>query len=172
MSGLMNKKSRTGCFLFAATAFLISCNSVQYAVKKNAKYTDAMMLSLFEINGNAFYLGSTNATFSAVWTYKQDRVEIYKLAHGKVAENLISKENGMDTFDIPSEGELDKDLEDCGYELDGDVFGFMVKDKFSKRQDFPISIECLTHHTYQSSFLNEIVNTINKYKLWDVRKVD
>ncbi|WP_257667177.1 hypothetical protein [Parapedobacter tibetensis] len=138
-------------------------------MNKNKKYTDKIMLSLFERNGNAFYLASTYATFSTVWTYTQDSIEIYRLAKGKVAEHLVSKENGVGEYDLPSMEELDKDIKECGYELDGDVFGFMIKKNLIKRHDFPVSIECLTSKSHQSRFLNEIVKSINRYKLWDIR---
>lgn len=113
--------------------------------------------------------GSRNRTFSSVWRYAQDSVYIYILAKGKVFERLSFKESGIGEMNIPSIKELNKDIGECGYELDGDLFNFMVRGGWPERQDFPISIDCFTNKKYQSSFLNKIVESINKNKLWDIR---
>ncbi|MCT1525699.1 hypothetical protein [Sphingobacterium hotanense] len=165
----MKKNRIIWCLLFALIGLCVSCTSMQRAVNKNNVSTNKLFLSLYEKNGNAFYLASTYATFSTVWTYAQDSIYVYRLAKGKVVERLSFKESGIDELNIPAVQELNKDIGECGNELDGDLFSFMARGGRPERQDLPISIDCFTNKKYQSSFLNKIVESINKHKLWDIR---
>lgn len=155
--------------LFALLGLCVSCRSTKRTVNKNNVSTNKLFLSLYEKNGNAFYLASTNATFSTVWTYAQDSINIYRLAKGNVVERLSFKKGSIDGFNIPEVKELIKDIGECGYELDGDLFSFMVREGRPNRQDLPIIIDCFTNKKYQSSFLNKIVDSINNRKLWNIR---
>lgn len=165
----MKKNRIIWYLLFGLICLCVSCTSMQRAVNKNNVSTNKLFLSLYEKNGNSFYLASSYATFSTVWTYAQDSIYVYRLAKGKVVERLSFKESGIDELNISAVKELNIDIGECGNELDGDLFSFMAREGRPERQDLPISIDCFTNKKYQSSFLNKIVESINKHKLWDIR---
>lgn len=139
-------------------------------IQKNNKFTDKTISSLLEKNGNVFYLTSTYATFSTVWTYSKDKLEVYKLAKGKVYEQVNYPDSGIFDYQIPSFKELHSEFQECGYELDGDSFGYRIKRGSEiEQQDLPIGIECFTKLKYKFEFLNKVVEDINTHKMWDVR---
>lgn len=51
--------------------FCTSCSTMKQRIKKNNKLTDKTISSLLVNRGNVFYLTSTYATFSTVWTYSK-----------------------------------------------------------------------------------------------------
>lgn len=63
--------------------FFVSCSTMKQNISKNNKSTNKLTSSLLDKNGNVFYLNSTYTTFSTVWTYSKDKLEIYKLAKSK-----------------------------------------------------------------------------------------
>jgi len=137
-------------------------------IQKNHKFTDKITSTILNKNGNVFYLNSTYATFSTVWTYSNNKLEIYKLANGRV-----SFEQKYSTISINMINKISKEelfeLDQC-MELDGDGFGYRIKrDLEIEKQDLPIGIECFTKQKYKSDFLNKIVEDINTYKMWNVR---
>jgi hypothetical protein len=142
---------------------------MKHYIQKNKKFTDKTISVLLEKNGNVFYLASTNATFSTVWTYSDDTLEIFELAKGKVFEQASYPDSGIFKYQIPSFKELHSEFKECGYELDGDVFGYRIKrDAKLEQQDLPIGIECFTKLKYKSELLNKVIKDINTYKMWDV----
>lgn len=121
-----------------------------------------------EKNGNVFYLNSTYATFSTVWTYNKDKIEIYKLANGKISLQQEYPTTSIDNINQISKEEL-FELDQC-MELDGDGFGYRIKRGSEiEQQDLPIGIECFTKLKYKSKFLNKVVEDINTHKMWDVQ---
>jgi hypothetical protein len=143
---------------------------MEYNIRKNHKFTDKMISSLLQKNGNTFYLNSTYTTFSRIWTYTENTFEIYKLANGKVYEKTTYSDNGFSNIGMPESKEIDLEIEECKYELDGDFFGYRIKTGSEiKQQDLLISIECFTKKKYKSEFLSKIVEDINIHKIRDVR---
>lgn len=156
--------------LFSAMLFFVSCSTMKQNISKNNKYTDKLISSLLDRNGNVFYLTSTYATFSTVWTYEKGNIEIYRLANGRTTEQQTITDKGLSMYEIPTLKELEIETKECGYELDGDGFGYKIK-RGSEivQQDLPIGIECFTKLKYKSEFLNKVVEDINTHKMWDVR---
>ncbi len=143
------------------------------AIKSNHKFTEKLVGSLFEEKGNAFYLISTHATFSRVWTYSEDKIEIYKLARGKIYKQEEYETSTQKLNQIPTFKEIHEQLKDCGYELDGDGFGFKLNgDSGLLQEDFPVNIECFKNNRYHSDFLTFIVNDINTYQMWEIEEKD
>ena len=149
-------------------AFFMSCSTMKHNIQNNSKFTDKTIFSLLEKNGNVFYLNSTYATFSTVWTYSKDKIEIYKLANGKISLQQEYSATSIDNINQISKEEL-FELDQC-MELDGDGFGYRIKRGSEiEKQDLPIGIECFTKLKYKSEFLNKVVEDINTHKMWDVR---
>ena len=147
----------------------VSCSTMQHSIRKNNSFTDKTIALLFQKTENVFYLKSTYATFSVVWIYDKDKIEIYRLAKGKVYERTEYPNNGIADFQIPTFKELDLDIKKCPFVLDGDGFGYRIKRGSEiEQQELPIDIECLIKNKYQSEFLNKIVADIITYKMWNI----
>jgi len=156
--------------LVVIVTLCISCSTMKHNIQKNNTQTDRIIESLLDKNGNVFYLNSTYVISSTVWTYKEGHIEVYRLTKGKRVEQSTFPEKGLSNYEIPTFKELDIEIKECGYELDGDGFGFRIKTGLEiERQDLPISIECFTKLKYKSEFLNKVVEDINTYKMWNVR---
>ena len=150
--------------------FFATCSTMMQNISKNDKSTDRLTSSLLDKNGNVFYLISTYSTISTVWTYRKSSIDIYKLVNGKISRQSTFPDIGFSQYEIPNLKELDIEIKECGYELDGDVFGFRIKRVSEiEQQDLPINIKCFTKLKYKSAFLNKVVGDINIYKMWDVR---
>jgi hypothetical protein len=154
--------------LASIVILFISCSTMKHNIKNNSKATDKTISSLLEKNGNVFYLNSTHSTFSTVWTYNKDKIEIYTLANGKISLQQEYSTTRIDNINQISKGEL-FELDQC-IELDGDGFGYRIKRGLEiEQQDLPIGIECFARLKYKSDFLNKVVEDINIHKMWDVR---
>lgn len=154
--------------LAAIIIFCMSCSTMRQNIQKNSKFIDKIISSLLEKNGNVFYLNSTYVTFSTVWTYSKDELEVYKLVNGKISLQQEYSTTGIDNINQISREEL-FELDQC-MELDGDGFGYRIKRGSEiEKQDLPIGIECFTKLKYKSEFLNKVVEDINTHKMWDVR---
>ena len=145
----------------------LSCSTIKSNIKKNDNKTDKWVNYLVEKNGNAFYVTSSYSTHSTVWSYVNDQIMIYRLASGKIlkVEKHTRKANFIN--EIPSSNDINSVLRNrCGYELDGDIFGYKIKkrEKFIELS-FPVNIECLKNGKYDSVFLSEITGDITNYNL-------
>ena len=143
---------------------------MQYNINKNNKFTQKQLSYLLQKNGNAFYLSSSNATFSTVWTYNASEIEMYRLAKGKVFKKETFPEKEFIQYDLQSFQDAGNELyKKCAVVLDGDCFGFRINvDGKMYREDYPIDIDCLKKEIYQSAFLNKIVNDIKTHKMWEI----
>jgi len=167
---VIEMKSTIRIALAIIVTFCISCSTMKHNIQKNNTQTDKIIKSLLDKNGNVFYLNSTYVISSTVWTYTDDNIEIYRLTKGNVVEQSTFPDKGLSNYKVPTFKELDIETKECGYELDGDGFGFRIKRSSElEQQDLPISIECFTKQKYKSEFLNKIVKDINTYKLWNVQ---
>jgi len=165
---VIKMKATIRIILAVIVVFCKSCSITKHSIHKNNKFTDKTISSLLEKNGNVFWLTSTYATFSTVWTYNKYKIEIYKLANGKISLQQEYSTTNIDNINQISKKEL-FDLDQC-MELDGDGFCYRIKrDSEIEKQDLPIGIECFTKQKYKSEFLNKIVEDIKTYKLWNVR---
>jgi hypothetical protein len=167
---VIEMKATIRIILAVIAVFCTSCSTMKQSIQKNNKFTDKTISSLLEKNGNVFYLNSTYIISSTVWTYNKGNIEIYKLSKGKVIEHLTFPDKGVSNYKIPVFEELQLEIKECGYELDGDGFGYRIKRGSEiHKQDLPIDIKCFTKLKYKSEFSNKIVEDINTYKMWDVR---
>lgn len=165
---VIEMKATIRIILAVIVIFCTSCSTMKQSIQKNNKFTDKTISSLLEKNGNVFYLTSTYATFSTVWTYHKDKLEIYKLAYGKISLQQEYSTTSIDNINQISKEEL-FELDQC-MELDGDGFGYRIKRGSEiEKQDLPIGIECFTKLKYKSEFLNKVVEDINTHKMWDVQ---
>lgn len=120
---------------------------------------------LLEENGNAFFINSTYIIISYIWTYNESSIVIYKLKKGKVinVEAISINEKPDWIYSPPKDNYFELDA--C-MELDGDMFGYWVKDgKNIYQKDYPVNLECLRKGTYKSNFINNAVDDINKYQI-------
>ena len=178
------RKSYTIIVLFFVFSFLVSCSTMQYAIKRNQDLTAQQVDDFYQKNGNAFYLSSTYANFSVVWTYDEDRVEIYWLQKGKIERKQIINDNETIQYAEVSLEDIEKELyQRCAMELDGDMFGFMIEidrkdgdmfgfmieiDRKTHNADYAVDINCLKQGKYKSDFLNRITNDIKRHKMWEI----
>lgn len=164
------KKSYTILVLFFICAFLASCSTMQYNIRKNRNFTTKQVDYFYKKNGNAFYLSSTYANFSIVWTYDEDGIEIYRLQKGQIRQKQISSEKGIIPYAEFSLEDIEKELyQNCALELDGTVFGFKIEfDKKIHNADYAVDINCLKQGKYKSDFLNKIASDIKTYRMWEI----
>ena len=120
---------------------------------------------LIESNGNAFYINSTYIIISYIWAYDEDNVVIYKLRKGKVIDTKTFTTSGKSEWIKTPPTDNFFELDNC-MELDGDMFGYWIKDGENiKQKDYPVNLECFRNGTYKSDFINKIVSDINEYKI-------
>jgi len=125
-----------------------------------------MTSSLLRKNGNVFYIKSSYATYSTVWTYIDGKIKIYRLVNGKVSMQNEFPDKRISDYKIPVIP--DKEVKNC-YELDGDILGFKINENDQLLQkDFPVNIQCFTNEKFSSLFLNKLVEDISSYKLEDI----
>ena len=149
------------CLLFI---LLCSATSKMYYKTENKK----LVRQLVKSNGNAFYVRSTYITISYVWSYAEKEIVVYKLSKGKIANTKTFSIAEKPTWIIPpSEKDL-FELDPC-MELDGDMFGFFLKNGENvEHKDLPINVKCFRQGKFKSDFLNEVANDINVYKIkWE-----
>lgn len=154
-------------FIFS---FGVSCLTVRYNVKRNKDLTVKQVNCFYKKNKNAFYLCSTYATFSVVWTYDEDKIEIYRLQEGKISKKQIFKAKDIIPYMVvPLEDVEDELYGKCAMELDGDSFGFKVEiDHKTYIEDYAVDIKCMKLGKYKSCFLKKIADDIKIYKMWEV----
>lgn len=149
----------------------MSCSTMQHNIKRNQTLTQKQVNYYHQKNGNAFYLSSTYASFSVVWTYYTDRIEIYKLQKGKVNQKQVFPEKEWIKYAEVALEDIEKELyQKCALELDGDNFGFrIVIDGKTYNTDYAVDINCLKTDKYKSEFLNKITNDIKTHKMWEIK---
>jgi hypothetical protein len=148
-----------------------SCSTSNKVIIRNNKLTDKLIHKIYTNNENVFFLRSSNATFSTLWSYVNNEIVIYKLANGKVISKKthVSSNDKLDHIDLSNFNEINMDSAVCEYLLDGDLFGFILKDNDNIiDKSFPVEIECLKKAELKSSSMNIIINDIKLFKLWDV----
>jgi len=149
---------------------MVSCSTMQHNIRKNNNFTDKTVSFLFHKNGNVFFIKPPYATFSIIWTYSKNKIEIFKLAKGKISERTEYSNDGIVDYQIPAFKELGLNIRECPYVLDGDILGYKIKKiEGLEEQRLPIDIECFINNKYQSEFLNKIVSDIIAYKMWDIQ---
>lgn len=156
------RKICLGILVMLAFSFLSSC-SLTYVFKKNHRSTERLVNRLYRRNENAFYMTSTYSTYSYVWTYKGDKIEIRKLNFGKVVEKEILKTKGIGPYDEKSLKEAKKELEEKHpFVLDGDEVGYIIRvNDEAYRVDYAIDIDSMKQNVYGSAILNDILYVIN-----------
>jgi hypothetical protein len=165
------KKYSIKIALLAVFSLLISCSTMKYNINKNNKFTEKQKNYLLQKNGNVFYLSSTYATFSTVWTYNTSgEVEIYKLAKGKVSRKETFSEREFMQYNVQSLQDIENELyQKCALDLDGDSFGFRIYiDGTLHTEDYAVDINCLKTGVYKSDFLNKIVTDIKTCNMWEI----
>jgi hypothetical protein len=163
------KKCGIKIALLSVFLLSISCSTMRYNINKNNRFTEKQIINLLQRNGNVFYLSSTYATFSTVWTYNVNGIEIYILTKGKVNQKeTFSEKESIQYAEVAFEN-IEKELyQKCALELDGDMFGFRIDiDRKIYKEDYAVDINCLKKGTYKSDFLNKIVNDIKTYNMWE-----
>ena len=164
------KKCSIKIALLSVFLLSISCSTMRYNINKNNRFTEKQIINLLQKNGNVFYLSSTYATFSTVWTYNINGIEIYRLAKGKVNQKETFSEKELIQYEGVVFEDIEKELyQKCALELDGDMFGFRIDiDGKIHKEDYAVNINCLKKGTYKSDFLNKLVNDIKAYNMWEI----
>jgi len=140
-----------------------SCSTMQNSIKKNNKFTNQMIESLFSDNKNVFYIKSSYSTFSKVWSYQNNKIEIYNLVKGKVdSKSLYEANNYLNQVPKKEIFEVDKCMQ-----LDGEIVGYKISlDNIKYSEDLPVDMKCFLNQDYETEFLNILVKDIKKHKLW------
>jgi len=144
--------------------FVLSCG-ISNKLNRTTNKREKIINQLFENNGNAFYISSSHVLVSYVWSYSDNKINIYKLSGNKIwkINNLPINERD-DFFKQLSKEEL-YEIDKC-MELDGDIFGYKFKkDGLLERHDFPVNIDCFVQQKFKSKFLNKIITDINTYQI-------
>lgn len=146
--------------------FFIMLSACSITSKMHRKTINNKLVNrLIESNGNAFFINSTHIIISYIWTYDEDNVVIYKLKKGKLIDTTTFTTIGISEWIKNPPTDNFFELDSC-MELDGDMFGYWIKDGENiKQKDYPINLECFRNSTYKSDFINKIVNDINEYKI-------
>jgi len=166
------KHVRPFLMLIFLLSFSISCSTIKGDIKRNNNKTDKWVNYLVRKNGNAFYVTSTYSTYSTVWSYVNNQIMIYRITSGKILKEETYARNSNFINKLPSHKQLDKELfEKCGYELDGDFFGFKIKkDNSLIEENFSINLECIKNGKYNLFFFSEISRDITAFNLWEIIK--
>ncbi|MGD1840701.1 MAG: hypothetical protein ACFB0B_07370 [Thermonemataceae bacterium] len=125
-----------------------------------------MVATLYADNENAFYIKSSYATFSTVWTYRADKIKIYYLAKGRVVDEITHETRSyLDEVSAVNTFEFDSCMQ-----LDSEVIGYKVvfDDKVYEKR-FPVDIACIRQQNYESSFFQKLVKDISKYQIWETQ---
>lgn len=148
---------------------LVSCSSFKYTVKRNNALTERQLARCYRNNSNAFYVTSTYATFSVVWSYNDGSIEIYRLRNGRIKQKQVFETKDTEFYTGVSLYAIDKELfRECCLVLDGDLFVVRVKvDGRPHTKSFPLDINCLKKGEYQSGFLKRIAEDIYTYRMWE-----
>lgn len=147
---------------------IMSCSTTKFKVKSNNKATDKAITSFLIENENAFYLRSTYSTESTVWSYTKEYILIKRIVNGK--EELKKEPTSFELEKyFQSIGEIKFEFDDC-MELDGDLFGFQFT-KYDNLEEgiFPVNINCIIKKSYVVESANNLMNEINRFKLWNIR---
>lgn len=142
-----------------------SCSTVKNNIDKNHKKTLNKVNLLLKENGNAFYIKSTYSSMSTVWTYREDKIYIYKLKNSRLLyqQEYTTQNISVLLCNLKCETE---EPDNC-FMLDGDMFGYRIKQNLEiEKQDFAIDIKCFTTSKYKTKFLTKIIEDINTYKIW------
>ena len=155
--------------LLAAMSLSVSC-STMHSVKVNHNQTEKIVNALYHNNKNAFYMSSSYATFSTVWTYEKDIIVIYRLTKGRVREKQSFQRTGPIQLTELSYEDIEEEIyQNCPMELDGDVFGVVLEIDHKKTfLSFPVDINCMKRGNYNSALLKMIVNDMESYHLWGI----
>lgn len=155
--------------LLAAIGLFVSCSTMHY-VRVNHDQTERIADSLYRKNKNAFYITSSYATISTVWTYEKDVILVYRLAKGRIKGKQSFQRMAPVPFSEVSFEDLKTELyQNCPMELDGDVFGIVFETDLGKtRFDFPTDINGMKRVDFGSALLQMLVDDIVSCDLWDV----
>ena len=151
--------------------FLESCSSMHFAIRRNNNLTSRQVSYLYKENGNAFYLSSTYASFSVVWTYVEDRIEIYRINKGQIKEKQAYSGKEMISFSVADIKDIENAIyQNCALELDGDAFGFIIRiGSETYNEDFSVDINCLKQTHEYPAFLEAVINDIRIYNMWEIK---
>lgn len=150
---------------------ILSCSTMHHYIKANRDLTTKIVKSLYRNNENAFYLSSTYANFSIVWTYNKEKVEIYRLQNGDIKQKQLFETKENIKFIAVSPEAIDNELDQrCAPELDGDFLGVYIKtgDK-TINEEYAVNINCLKSGNYESELLRRIAKDICYYKMWEFK---
>lgn len=165
---MMEKSSKNLVLLFISFFFL-SCSTMRYHIKRNTTETQKQVNRLYKKNGNAFYLCSTFATFSVVWTYSGENIEIFRMQKGKVKRKQIFRAKYIIQNTMFSPEDIEDELyRKCAMVLDGDVFGYIIDiNHKTYNANYDIDINCLKQGQFKSDFWGLITHDINNFGMWE-----
>ncbi|MGM9769450.1 MAG: hypothetical protein ACI3Y6_01875 [Candidatus Cryptobacteroides sp.] len=155
--------------LIFVLALIQSCSTMYY-VQKNHSQTASQVRHLYKKNGNAFYLSSTYATFSTVWTYNEDKIVIYRIINGKITEKQVFNRSEIMSFSKLDNKEIENAIyTNCASELDGDDFGYIIRcgDEIYQKS-YGVCICCLKQRHEYPAVLESVIDDIRNYKMWDI----
>ena len=159
-------KKHTVFILCIITSLGISCSTVQNKyIKVNQDSMIKQVYFCYKKNGNVFYLSSKYVNFSIVWTYYEDKVEIFRLQNGEIRQKqVMNRSNKIIHFDNILPKDIRSELyQTCPMVLDGDTFGFIIEVNHKKqKEDFIVDVNCLKHGQYKSDFLNRMVEPLSE----------
>ena len=156
--------------LLITVFFIESCSSMHFAILRNENLTSRQVSYLYKEYGNAFYLSSSYASFSVVWTYDEDKIEIYRIKKGRIKEKQIFKRKEMMSFsEVDIKSIKNAIYDNCALELDGDVFGYIIRNgDETYNEDYPIDINCLKQRHECPFLLEKVIDDIRIYNMWEI----
>lgn len=154
------------CFIFFITFCLFSCNTHMSRIIKNNDRTKSMVVRIFNLQHNVYYIASTYSNYSTIWYYQGNTIVIIKLRNGRV----IEKRSHLVLSHIFQE----KDYYDALLEmecqlitLDGDCLGGNIKINGAPQQFvFYINIPDFVSKKFNSIVLQRLASDIKHYDLW------
>ena len=157
--------------LLITMLFIESCSSMHFAVWRNKNLTSRQVSYLYKENGNAFYLSSSYASFSVVWTYDKDKIEIYRIKKGRIKEKQVIKRKEIMSFsEVDIKSIKNAIYDNCALELDGDVFGYIIRSgDETYNEDYAVDINCLKQKHEYPLLLETVIDDIRIYKMWEIK---
>lgn len=137
--------------------------------QEESKYDPEASRQLFSKEWERFYLSSTYASFSVVWTYYEGKMVICNIQKGKVIRiRVFQEEEWLSNLELDLNNIENELFQKNALELDGDCLSLKIQiDGKPLSEIWYVDIECFKASDYESVLLSKIRNDIIKYKMWD-----
>ena len=158
--------------LFISLSLGTSHSMSRSRITLNQRFTAKILNKTYRQTGNAFCITSTYANFSVIWTYADDKIEIYRLKDSKIIQRLtFDDEDELKPLYETNETEIETELyKVCPIELDGDTLAMLVKYNNTRLEGaHPVNINDFKQGKYNVGLLDKLAKDIQRYNMWEIQ---